>query len=125
MQVRLARELVTACRSLNRKIAELDQELELRTAQTAPALLELPGCAAVTAAKLLAEIGPIDRLQTDAQLARHSGVAPLEASSGRSQRPARPRRQPATQRRALPNRDHAGALPPRRLRLPRTQTSRR
>ena len=52
----------------------------------APALLELPGCGAVTAAKLLAEIGPIDRFKSDAQLARHSGVAPLEASSGRIQR---------------------------------------
>jgi transposase len=86
MQVRLARELVAACRSLNRKIAELDQELEQRVTVVAPALLELPGCAAVTAAKLLAEVGPIDRFKTDAQLARHSGVAPLEASSGRSQR---------------------------------------
>ena len=40
----------------------------------------------LTAAKLLAEIGPVDRFKTDAQLARHSGVAPLEASSGRTQR---------------------------------------
>jgi hypothetical protein len=30
MQVRLARELVSNCRSLNRTIIELDQELELR-----------------------------------------------------------------------------------------------
>jgi transposase len=86
MQVRLARELVSSCRSLNRTIAELDQELEQQLAPIAPALLELPGCAAVTAAKLLAEIGPIDRFRSDAQLARHSGVAPLEASSGRTQR---------------------------------------
>jgi len=86
MQVRLARELVARCRSLNRTIAELDQELEHRVAEIAPALLELPGCAAVTAAKLLAEIGPIDRFKSDAQLARHGGVAPLEASSGRVQR---------------------------------------
>ena len=85
LQVRLARELISICRTLNRAIAELDQELEHRTAATAPALLELPGCAAVTAAKLLAEIGPVDRFQSDAQLARHSGVAPLEASSGRTQ----------------------------------------
>ena len=41
---------------------------------------------AISAAKLLAEIGPIGRFQTDAQLARHSGAAPLEASSGRVQR---------------------------------------
>ena len=86
LQVRLARELVADCRSLNRTITELDQELEQRVKETAPGLLELPGCAAVTAAKLLAEIGPIDRFRSDAQLARHSGVAPLEASSGRIQR---------------------------------------
>jgi transposase len=86
VQVRLARELVSRCRSLNRSIAELDAELERRTTAVAPGLLELPGCAAVTAAKLLAEIGPIDRFHSDAQLARHGGVAPLEASSGRVQR---------------------------------------
>jgi transposase len=85
LQVRIARELVANCRSLNRTIAELDQELEQHTQQVAPALLELPGCAAVTAAKLLAEIGPVDRFKSDAQLARHAGVAPLEASSGRTQ----------------------------------------
>ena len=86
LQVRLARELVARCRTLNREIAALNQELEQRTTEIAPALLDLPGCAAVTAAKLLAEIGPVDRFRSDAQLARHSGVAPLEASSGRTQR---------------------------------------
>jgi transposase len=86
LQVRLARELVNRIRSLTRAIVELDHELEQRTQEIAPALLELPGCGAVTAAKLLAEIGPIDRFKSDAQLARHSGVAPLEASSGRIQR---------------------------------------
>ena len=79
-------ELVSIIRSLNRAIGELDQELQERNAKVAPGLLELPGCAAVTAAKLLAEIGPIDRFKSDAQFARHSGVAPLEASSGRTQR---------------------------------------
>jgi transposase len=86
LQVRLARELVSNVRQLNRAIGELDHELQNRTAAVAPALLELPGCATLTAAKLLAEIGPIDRFKTDAQLARHAGVAPLEASSGRTQR---------------------------------------
>jgi transposase len=86
LQVRLAHELVATIRQLNRAITELDQELEQRTAEVAPALLELPGCAALTAAKLLAEIGPVDRFKSDAQLARHGGVAPLEASSGRTQR---------------------------------------
>jgi transposase len=86
VQVRIARELVNRCRSLSREITELDQELEQQAAAVAPALLELPGCGAVTAAKLLAEIGPISRFKSDAQLARHSGVAPLQASSGKNQR---------------------------------------
>jgi transposase len=86
LQVELARELVRCCRALDRTIGKLDQELGQRAAALAPRLLELPGCAAVTAAKLLAEIGPIDRFRTDAQLARHSGIAPVEASSGRTQR---------------------------------------
>lgn len=40
----------------------------------------------MSAAKLLCEIGPIARFQTDAQLARHAGVAPLDASSGKHRR---------------------------------------
>jgi N-acetylmuramoyl-L-alanine amidase len=57
LQVRLARELVNSCRQLNRQIAELDLQLEQRVRETAPGLLEQPGCAAVTAAKLLAAGG--------------------------------------------------------------------
>jgi transposase len=86
VQVRIARDLVGRCRSLGHAIGELERELTTLTAQTAPALLELPGCGALTAAKLLCEIGPIERFRTDAQLARHGGVAPLEASSGRTRR---------------------------------------
>ena len=86
VQVRLARKLVSRCRSLTRMIVALDRELETVSAQMAPGLLELPGCGGLTAAKLLAEIGPIERFNSDAQLARHGGVAPLEASSGRTKR---------------------------------------
>jgi transposase len=85
-QVRIARDLIARCRSLNRSIIELDRELHARTTTIAPRLLALPGCGALSAAKLLCEIGPIDRFRTDAQLARHAGVAPLDASSGQHQR---------------------------------------
>ena len=84
--VRIARELVGRCRSLTRTILALDRELQARIEETAPALLALPGCGALSAAKLLGEIGPIERFQSDAQLARHAGVAPLEASSGKHRR---------------------------------------
>jgi transposase len=85
-QVRIARDLLARCRSLNRSIADLERELQERTTTIAPRLLALPGCGPLSAAKLLCEIGPIDRFRTDAQLARHAGVAPLDASSGKHQR---------------------------------------
>jgi transposase len=86
IQVAIARELVARCRSLSRSIAELERELQTRTQSIAPQLLELAGCGALSAAKLLCEIGPIERFGSDAQLARHAGVAPLEASSGQHRR---------------------------------------
>jgi transposase len=85
-QARLARDLLGRCKSLTRSILALDRELLTRTQGLAPRLLELPGCGPLSAAKLLCEIGPIDRFRSDAQLARHAGVAPLEASSGKHQR---------------------------------------
>ena len=85
-QVRIARDLLGRCRELTRSLLELDRDLQTRTRAIAPALIDLPGCGALSAAKLLSEIGPIDRFRSDAQLARHSGVAPLEASSGKQRR---------------------------------------
>jgi transposase len=85
-QVRIARDLLARCRSLSRTIDELERELQTRTQRIAPRLLELAGCGALSAAKLLSEIGPIERFASDAQLARHAGVAPLEASSGKHRR---------------------------------------
>ncbi len=77
-----------------RKLARLEQtiqvliarDLQARTQTLAPRLLQLPGCGPLSAAKLLCEIGPIGRFRSDAQLARHAGVAPLDASSGKHQR---------------------------------------
>jgi transposase len=86
VQIRIARELVGRCRRLTRTILALDRELQARTERSAPRLLTLPGCGPLSAAKLLGEIGPIERFDSDAQLARHAGVAPLEASSGKYQR---------------------------------------
>jgi transposase len=85
-QVRIARDLLGRCRELTRSIAELDRELQARVQTTAPRLLELAGCGPLSAAKLVCEIGPIDRFASDAQLARHAGVAPFDASSGKHQR---------------------------------------
>jgi transposase len=86
VQARIARDLLGRCKMLSRSIVDLDRELLAQTETLAPRLLELPGCGPLSAAKLLCEIGPIDRFPSDSQLARHAGVAPLDASSGKHQR---------------------------------------
>lgn len=82
VRVRVARDLVRRCAALGREQRLLEQELGARVRQQAPELLELPGCGVLTAAKLIAEIAGAGRFATDAQLARHAGIAPLLASSG-------------------------------------------
>jgi len=85
-QVRIAHEELARCRELTRRIRELERELAHLVADEAPALLELPGCGSLTAAKLLGEIAGIGRFSDERKLAKHTGTAPLEASSGRHQR---------------------------------------
>src|SRR5205809_1145398 len=58
-QVRIGRDLVGRCKTQTRSIGELDRELHARTKTLAPRLLALAGCGALSAAKLLCEIGPI------------------------------------------------------------------
>ena len=85
-QVRIARELVGRCRELIRQVNRLEHEIETRVRREAPQLLALPGCGALTAAKLIGEVAGIERFRSDAQLAMRAGVAPLDVSSGRQQR---------------------------------------
>jgi transposase len=85
-QVRIARELVTRCRELTRCERELEREIGGLVRAQAPALLELPGCGVLTAAKLLAETANVERFADEAKLAMHAGAAPLPASSGNRHR---------------------------------------
>lgn len=84
--VRIARSLLARCRRLSREINALERELGQLVAERAPQLLELPGCATLTAAKLLAESGPPSRFRGEASFARHAGVAPVDVSSGAQRR---------------------------------------
>lgn len=85
-QVRISRELVARCRELSTRVNELEREIATLVRAQVPALLELPGCGVLTAAKLVGETGGIARFGGEAKLAMHSGTAPLAASSGARQR---------------------------------------
>jgi transposase len=86
VQVSIARELVERCRQLTRRIAELERELAALLVDEAEELLELVGCGTLTAAMLIGEVAGVVRFADDGKLAKHTGTAPLPASSGEKQR---------------------------------------
>ena len=86
VQVDIALELVADCRRLTHRANLLHRQIERLVEENHPALLDIPGVAALTAAKLIGEIAGIERFGTDSKLAAHAGIAPLQASSGSYQR---------------------------------------
>jgi transposase len=82
-RVQIARELLGEIRRRTRRASELEREIGALVKSIAPELLELEGCGALIAAKLLAETAGAKRLGSDAKFARLAGVAPIPASSGK------------------------------------------
>ncbi|MHB8509608.1 MAG: transposase [Candidatus Dormibacteria bacterium] len=82
----LARELVGRLRVLTQRINALERQFAAITAQLAPSLITLPGCAALTAAKLLGEVAGVRRFKSRAAFAMHNGTAPIPVWSGRADR---------------------------------------
>jgi transposase len=62
----------------------LAKRISDRTRQVAPALLEVFGCAALTAAKIVGETAGVTRFKSEAAFAYHAGVAPIPVWSGES-----------------------------------------
>ena len=86
VEVSISRELLSRIGEIARRERQLKVEIRERARAYAPALFELAGCGELTAAKLIAEVAGARRFRSDAQLARHAGCAPLEASSGSRRR---------------------------------------
>ena len=82
------RGLARRCQALNEEIAALEVQLSQLTLAAAPRLLARPGIGIDTAAQLLITAGDNpDRLRSEAAFARLLvGVAPIPASSGRTDR---------------------------------------
>jgi transposase len=78
----LAREELADVTRLTEAIDALAKRIGERIRQVAPALLSLPGCGELTAAKLVGEAAGVRRFKSEAAFARHSGVAPIPVWSG-------------------------------------------
>ena len=64
------------------RIKEFDRRIGALTRREVPALLALPGCGELSAAKLLGESAGITRFHSEAAFARHAGIAPIPVWSG-------------------------------------------
>jgi transposase len=74
---RLTRVLIEDCRRLTDQIHALDEELQATVKQLAPALLDICGCATLTAAKIIGQTADVRRFRSRHAFARHNGTAPL------------------------------------------------
>src|SRR6185312_14261361 len=78
----LARDELGDITRLTESINALAKRISQRVQAIAPALLALPGCAELTAAKIIGETAGVTRFKSEAAFARHSGVAPVPVWSG-------------------------------------------
>ena len=108
---RLARELAGRCADLTLSINALKNEISALTEQLAPALLALPGCGPLTAAKILGETAGVDRFKSRDAYARykwHRTPAGVVGEQGPTS--TQPHRKPPAERRTAPDRAHSSPL---------------
>ncbi|MEU4779960.1 transposase [Micromonospora sp. NPDC023633] len=82
----VAVELLGELRRLDRRIAEATATLSAAVAASGTTLTDLLRIGDVTAAKILARSGAVNRFRSESAFASYCGVAPLEVSSGDIQR---------------------------------------
>jgi transposase len=85
-QARVAKLIHKRICDIYREETELLAELKLLIEAHCPQLLDEHGCGPVTAAIIIGHTAGAKRFPTDACFARHSGTAPIPASSGNTQR---------------------------------------
>ena len=78
----LASELVQDVRTLDRRIAGLDERIAGEVKASGTMLTEIFGVGPILAAKILGIVGDVSRFPSKAHFASYAGVAPIEASSG-------------------------------------------
>ena len=78
----LARDILADIDRVTGTINDLEARISHRVEEQGAALIGLPGCAALTAAKIIGETAGVGRFRSEACYARHAGVAPIPVWSG-------------------------------------------
>jgi transposase len=78
----LARDILADIDRSTQIINGLERRIGHRVKEQGEALIGLPGCAALTAAKIIGETAGVARFRSEACYARHAGVAPIPVWSG-------------------------------------------
>jgi transposase len=78
----LAMDLIVEIRHLDRRITKAAADIETALSASGSTLTELCGIGTLTAAKVLARVGSVQRFRSAAAFASYTGTAPLETSSG-------------------------------------------
>lgn len=86
MGIRVARRLTARLIELTEQTAVAHTELDKLSKAIAPALQDIPGCAAITSARIIAEVADPGRFRSADAFAMYAGTAPIEVSSGKSSR---------------------------------------
>jgi transposase len=83
---RLASEILRDVRTLDRKVADLNERIEAEVEASGTTLTQIFGVGPILAARIIGAVGDVTRFPTKAHFASYSGTAPLEASSGQAVR---------------------------------------
>ena len=84
--VEIVREQLARVRELNTRALELERQIMLLVIRIAPSLLAIPGCGALTAAKIVGETAGANRFRSKAAYARWNGTAPQPVWTGNTAR---------------------------------------
>ncbi|WP_255637943.1 transposase [Amycolatopsis sp. DSM 110486] len=82
MRADIATELIDRTIDLTRRISQLRRHIEKLVESIAPRLMTIPGCAGLTAAKILGETAGATRFRSSAAFAMHAGTAPIPVWTG-------------------------------------------
>lgn len=86
VQATLARRRIEKLYRLDSEIRDARRELRDLVRASGSRLPEIPGVGELIAARLIGEVGQVDRIPSKASFARMNGTAPIPASSGQTHR---------------------------------------